>query len=462
MTKTTLFYPETWEADRKARFDIATVTSFFHRAVPSLGYLNWTIEEIDRGRAVTRLPLSVESSNQYITQQAALMLLAADYTGGIALSTLFKETPIIGFNPQLTDYGAYLWGAAATIKWLRPSTDDLILKSSIPERDWDDIAIAFGRGQEINYKARIKMYSDFGKLAAVSDFHYWARHSHSLRATGAALDTTHHMLTHKLRTSARLIAGLRSWIVANDVPLDPYASRAAGPQGQAMAKKFSIDTPQLADLVRARTTNCDAALQSFSDRHERFLVVNIGCGYDSRPWRMTDLGGATFVVLDLPVMMRDRQHALPPAAESQYPIFHCDHDILIGNLQYSLQEAGAPLNIPRFFIWEGGSMYFARKQSDSLFGQIRISMCSELRLWFDFASSSAVNDRTGLSEVKAFMDSMRLIGEPFMRGFDNVGSELADVGLDVVECLSAAQVLSNEFDPVLTYYFFTLCGSISN
>ena len=177
---------------------------------------------------------------------------------------------------------------------------------------------------------------------------------------------------------------------------------------------------------------------------------------------MTDLGGATFVVLDLPVMMRDRQHALPPAAESQYPIFHCDHDILIGNLQYSLQEAGAPLNIPRFFIWEGGSMYFARKQSDALFGQIRISMCSELRLWFDFASSSAVNDRTGLSEVKAFMDSMRLIGEPFMRGFDNVGSELADVGLDVVECLSAAQVLSNESDPVLTYYFFTLCGSISN
>ncbi len=34
----------------------------------------------------TLLPLNVESSNQYITQQAALMLLAADYAGGIALS----------------------------------------------------------------------------------------------------------------------------------------------------------------------------------------------------------------------------------------------------------------------------------------------------------------------------------------------------------------------------------------
>jgi hypothetical protein len=69
----------------------------------SLKFLNWTIEEIARGYAVTRLPLNVESSNQYITQQAALMLLAADYTGGIALSTLFKDAPVIGFHPQRTD-----------------------------------------------------------------------------------------------------------------------------------------------------------------------------------------------------------------------------------------------------------------------------------------------------------------------------------------------------------------------
>lgn len=454
----TIFPAETWEADRRLRFEIAPLTASFHRSVPSLGYLKWTIEEIERGRAVTRLPLNVESSNQYITQQAALMLLAADYTGGIALSTLFKDTPIIGFHPQRTDYGAYLWGAAATIKWLRPSTDDLILKSSIPERDWDAIAIAFERGEEINYKARIKMYSDFGKIAAVSDFQYWARNSHSLRATGATLDTTHHMLTHKLRTSARLIAGLRAWIGSSDSRLDPHAARAAGPQGRAMAKKFSIDTPQLADLVRARTLNCDAALRSFSQRHKRFLVVNIGCGYDSRPWRMKNLGGATFVSLDLPVMMRDREQVLPPEAESPYPILRCSHDILGGNLQNTLNQAGAPLNIPIFFIWEGGSMYFARQQSDALFDQIRKLMCSASRLWFDFASFTAVNDLTGLNEVKSFMDNMRLIGEPFMRGFDDIEIELAEAGLDVAECVSAAQALLNDFDPVLAHYSFALCG----
>ena len=90
--KSKVFPPESWEADRVVRYQIGPLTESFHRSVPSLKYLNWTIEEIERGYAATRLPLNVESSNQYITQQAALMLLAADYTGGIALSTLFRET----------------------------------------------------------------------------------------------------------------------------------------------------------------------------------------------------------------------------------------------------------------------------------------------------------------------------------------------------------------------------------
>ena len=77
------------------------------------------------------------------------------------------------------------------------------------------------------------------KLESISDIQYWARNSHSLRATGRDLGTTHHMLIHKLRTSARLVAGLRSWINVEGNVLDPYAANAAGPQRLTMAKKFS-------------------------------------------------------------------------------------------------------------------------------------------------------------------------------------------------------------------------------
>lgn len=455
LTELKIFEQAAWEADRAVRFEIGPLTRSFHRSVPVLGYLNWTIEEIDRGRAVTRLPLNVQSSNQYITQQAALMLLAADYTGGIALSTLFKETPIIGFHAQANEDGAYLWGAAAEIKWLRPSTDDLICKSTIPERDWDDISRRFERGEEINYTAKIKMYSG-GRIAAVSNFKYWARNSRSLRATGGSLRSTHHMLAHKLKTSAKLIAGLRSQIRAGGYQLDPFASDAAGAQGNAMANKFSIDSPQLAKLVEARTIHCDTALSAFSRRHKRFLVINIGCGYDSRAWRMRALGGATFVELDLPIMIEDRVRMLPKIEQSPYQILRGSFDILTSSLTTVLDETVAPRDVPIFVIWEGGSMYFSPSQTAALFKQINSLMNSDSQFWFDFVSEDAVNDSTGIMEIKAFIDHMRSVGEPFVQGFNAVDLPLSRLGFEVIQRNSAAALLG-ETDPIYAHYSFALC-----
>ena len=74
------------------------------------------------------LPRSVESSNQHIAHQAAVILIAADYTGGVALGTLLHGAPLVGIHPQKTDYGASLWGAKADIKWIKPSVDDVDVK----------------------------------------------------------------------------------------------------------------------------------------------------------------------------------------------------------------------------------------------------------------------------------------------------------------------------------------------
>jgi methyltransferase (TIGR00027 family) len=255
-----------------------------------------------------------------------------------------------------------------------------------------------------------------------------------------------------------LIAGLRSWIKGSGASsLDPYAERAAGPQGQAMAKKFSIETPQLADLVKARTLNCDDALRNFGARYDRFIVVNIGCGYDARPWRLKDLGHVTWVFLDLPTMMRDREQVLPPFNESPYRILNADYDILSDSLQGALESAGAPTDQPIFFIWEGGSMYFSQAESRDLLAQISGSMDPRSRLWFDYASYAAVNDLTGLNQIEEFMSSMRMIGEPFTRGFESVEHEVGDAGLAVVTRTSAAKTLNCD-DPVMAHYNFALCA----
>lgn len=451
------FSRQLWELDKRTRFECAPLTAAFHRAVPALRYLNWTIERVEQGLAITRLPLSVESSNQYITQQAALMLLAADYTGGIALSTLFSGTPVVGFHPQKDDRGAYMWGAAASIKWLRPSTQDIVCRASIPEKAWEDIASTFESGEEVRRKVRIKLYND-ERLVAVSDFDYWARNSHSLRSTGHSLASTHHMLTHKLNTAAKLIAALRSWIRMPDgEALDPFAAKAACAQGAAMARKFSLDAPQLADLVKARTLCCDDALRDFSRTHARFLVINIGCGYDARPWRMRDLGNATFVELDLPVMLKEREQALPHPSDSPYQIYRVPFDIYTNSIAEAIARAALPADLPKFIIWEGGSMYFERSDGNTFLSQIRQVMSTACRLWFDFVTCAAVEGSTGLPEVERFMHSMRVIGEPFVRGFSDLSSELGTLCLAPRVSWLAADLLGSA-DPVCRQYGFALCS----
>ncbi len=452
--------PRSWEDDRQARFQCGPLTESFHRAVPVLAYLNWSIDAVDLGKAVTTLPLTVESSNQYITQQAALMLLAADYTGGIALSTLFPETPVIGFHAQKDGHGAYMWGAQASIKWLRPSTEDITCRASIPAKHWGSVAETFARGEEVRHRVRIKMHNG-DRLVAVSDFDYWARSARSLRATGRTIASTHHMLTHKLNTSARLIAGLRAPIRCpenDDRALDPYAARAAGAQGIAMAEKFSRDTPQLAALVKARTLHCDAALRQFARKHARCVVVNLGCGYDARPWRMEGLGDVTFLELDLAVMLRERESSLPASTDSPYRVIRRPFDILADDLGRILEEARLPADVPRFFIWEGGSMYFEAAVADALLGTVRRAMPRGSQMWLDFVTSAAVDGTSGLPESEAFIHSMRVIGEPFVRGFEDPAVALSELGFADVQCTLAANVLESE-DPVCKHYGFLLLST---
>jgi hypothetical protein len=98
------------------------------------------------------------------------------------------------------------------------------------------------------------------------------------------------------------------------------------------------------------------------------------------------------------------------------------------------------------------------RQDNALLLRIRRLMDVQSQFWFDCVSSDAVGDRTRLPEVKLFMDSMRMIGEPFVRGFEKIKEELSDLGLRVLEKSSAAEMLG-ESDPVFRHYSFARCAS---
>ena len=112
---------DAWNVDKEKRFNLDKLNFSFRQSVPILDYLDWKITSVERGYTETVLPLNVQSSNQHITHQAALMLLSADYTGGLALASLFHLAPVVGFWEVEDEYAVYMWGAKSTIKWRHPS-----------------------------------------------------------------------------------------------------------------------------------------------------------------------------------------------------------------------------------------------------------------------------------------------------------------------------------------------------
>ena len=85
-----------WETDYAARTNPELLTRLLRHAVPVLDFLDFRVVETAPGYAKALLPLSARSANQHGVHQAAVLAIAADYVGGIALGTLATGAPIIG------------------------------------------------------------------------------------------------------------------------------------------------------------------------------------------------------------------------------------------------------------------------------------------------------------------------------------------------------------------------------
>jgi O-methyltransferase involved in polyketide biosynthesis len=147
---------------------------------------------------------------------------------------------------------------------------------------------------------------------------------------------------------------------------------------------------------------------------------------------------------------------MPLPETSKYSVIFREYDLLVQKLGEILRDARVPENLPKFFIWEGCSMYFSKADSDTYLEELRENMNEQSKLWFDFVATVAVTDDTGYQEVTAFMESMRLIGEPFVNGFESVENDLNRLGFNLTSCCSAADV-TRSHDPLQTYYSFVLC-----
>ncbi|HTZ46053.1 MAG TPA: methyltransferase, partial [Verrucomicrobiae bacterium] len=256
-----------WPVDKEERARPDRLTEMFHSSVPVLKYLDWKVTETERGFAETILPLNISSTNQHITHQAAVILIAADYTGGIALGTLLHKVPLVGITPQKTDYGAYLWGARADIRWIRPSVEDLVCRARIPEERHEQIVKRFFGGRRVLETVRVEM-TNRGELVAEANISYWVQDTYALRKNAFDETKLHVLYDHRQKTSANLIAGLRALEQERhrDDRLfeDATAEFIAGKHGIILAKRFCAVAPQIQPMVAARTKHLDDLISNLA------------------------------------------------------------------------------------------------------------------------------------------------------------------------------------------------------
>ena len=448
---------DAWEQDRQARFNLTSLTNSFHESVPVLDFLDWKITTVERGYAETVLPLTPNASNQYITHQAALMLLAADYTGGIALASLFHMIPIIGFHTSVDDNAAYMWGAKASIHWFAPSCHNLTCRASIDRSKREMLAKRYLKSKKVITTVPIMMYNG-DKLVAQADFTYWAQNLKGLKRNAFDVEKINILYEHKTKTTAKLIAGLRAMEQEKAVEErrfdDPYAFMLAGKHGITLARRFSIATPQLQNMVVARTQHLDETVIFFSKEHSSFNVVNIGAGYDSRFWRL-NIENAFIYDLDLPVMLNERKKIFDYSKKNT--IHNIEIDIEIQSVDKALQEEGHfDPGLPTFFIWEGGSMYFQDEEIDNIFTSITKIMSQGSCFWFDYVSDDLVKQSTGIREAEAFITNIRKMGEPFINGYNRIGAFAEKYHLTIEQNIHSGTVLDIEEDIYKHYSFCIL------
>lgn len=446
---------DAWNVDSEKRFNLEKLNQSFRESVPILDYLDWRIESMKRGFAETVLPLNVHSSNQHITHQAALMLLSADYTGGLALASLFHLAPVVGFWEVSDEYAIYMWGAKSRIKWHYPSTSDLVCRSIIPDSSRDILVRRMNSSKKVVFTARVEMFNG-SRMVADCDFTYWAQDIHSLRKKALDSDNIEILYEHKLKTTAKLIAGFRALEQERSESRikDPFASLIAGRHGVTLAQRFKKNTPQVQDMIVARSKHLDEAVLNFIKDKDKFNIVNIGAGYDDRFIRI-DLSRGNIYDLDLPTMLKDRQKIFNIHENEKVKFIPID--LITQNIDDILlqKNVGFDINLPTFFIWEGGSMYFGSNEIDRIFKAFSKLLNHNNFLWFDYVSSDIIHGKTGIEEIEIFMKSMRIMGEAFINGFNDLKLFAKKYNLNILQDDKSSKVIGSS-EPHFDYYSFCL------
>lgn len=458
-----------WERDFHDRVNPSLITQLLHRSVPVLKQSDWQVTEVEYGRTKTQLPLNQATTNQHGTHQAALISLSADYTGGLALTTLLTGVPIAGVHKSKPEESASLWLASMDVKYLKPSTGHLTGRCHIDKKTADTIVNRYFSNKRVLSSLRIDFESN-GERVAEASLKYFAQPTSQLLDCSGKRSA---LFNQKIKASARMIAGVRAnrklyWskqsrlntkgkILRFDSPLDKFA---AGPHGRLLAKKLTSALPQLTNMVLARTEHSDEIIRSIPGLRQ---IVLVGAGLDMRAFRHAHIDSLTCFEIDLPEMLAERDRILQQlSAPQNFQRVKIPADFLRDNLTERIYhcEKFDP-KMPTAFIYEGCSMYFNEETNRKIFKSIKPLMKNPAsRLWADFVDRQVVDGPPLAPEVGNFLQKMDDLGESFIFGKNDPCEFLQSCGYLPSDFISARDYLGKlirnpKDESVYNVYYFT-------
>ncbi len=454
----------TWEQDLQYRTNPPMFTARLREQVPVLEFVNWEIRSVAPGEVETVLPLNPSSTNQHFTHQAALIVLSADYSGGAALASLFWGWPVVGVHPVDSPKSVSMWLLKVDMKYLKPSTSDLYVHARVDESRREKIQRRFLNGKPV-IESITMQFMNGEEVVAEGTCTYFARQSTALRGDGIDSGKINSLYALKLTSSAEMIAGVRAR-ESGELFFDPFAKDMAGQHGMAVATRFCQKTPQLGGMVASRTRHLDDVVRQFVKAGGRD-IVNVGVGWDMRPFRLDLPMGTTFYELDFPTTLDERALRLnrhhiadPPGIERvQIPV-----DLRTMTVRQALAER-VPSDRPVLIMWEGMSMYFQEAEVEAILCDMQQLLThADSLLWVDIIDRGPIVDTPSFpKEVQNFMHGMQVLGEPFTFGSDRPEEFIENLGLRCLEVVTSDVYFPDATDPVYSIYqFCTISGGCAN
>lgn len=446
-----------WQEDYDNRVNPLLMTKLLHNAIPVLRAVNWHVTKVREGHCTSELPLCRASTNQHGTHQAALISLSADYTGGLALATLLRGIPLAGVHRCEESSSASLWLASMEVKYRNPSTGHLAATCTVPDNVAQTVRQRYFAGKRVLVSLPVVFKSN-DEIVAEAEMKYFAQPSVQLRPTKENPKISP-LFKHKLKASARMIAGVRATSDGRVARVDlAHERHAAGPHGQLLADRLNGVLPQLKQMVMARTRHIDETLATIDGLRQ---VVILGVGLDMRPFRLFQtLNKPKFFELDLPEMLEERSRVISgmrnrSVVTRRMVATDFKRDKVADLL---LQHPDFDPRVPTGVIYEGCSMYFDREENQEVLHSVsRIMQHPASRLWSDWVTQSVVDGSTQNDQIATFLDGMEELGERFVFGCDSPDTFLR-FAFQKTSTTSVSEYLGSD-DPTFGTYQFAVSAT---